>query len=334
MATIRAVKVSGDFVIMHKGFLKDPNLSAKAKGVMAYILSLPDDWQIRIEELATHFTDGRDSIRKAINELEKAGYIEKVRVRGDNGKFKGWEYLLYENPNHKTEKPNSENPISEKPNSENPTLLINDNTNNENTNNKNKLNYIAEKNFSAPKNDKNKKDDKNKQTLKTEKKEQNDLGGEQNFLPEQTLGDNAQMEAENQSKGVALIEDDTEREKILVNQIIKLFAKIFYDKTELKLPQKEFKKIGGVIKKKFVPVMLEFAKQEDWTDDDILYRTTVIILYHINQNKLSPEIIFGKPAEIVAEIRQLQNTKNPQWKYKLFISAKEEAEKYLEGEDD
>ncbi|UZM97330.1 hypothetical protein OL548_19285 [Lysinibacillus sp. MHQ-1] len=39
----RVVK-NDNFVVLDKGFLNNDQLSWKAKGLLAYMLSLPDDW--------------------------------------------------------------------------------------------------------------------------------------------------------------------------------------------------------------------------------------------------------------------------------------------------
>jgi hypothetical protein len=88
------------YVMLNKEFLQNPNLSAKAKGILAYLLSLPDDWQIYENELITHFKDGRDSIRAGIKELVDIGYIERERTRNENGTLGAYNYSVYEELNH------------------------------------------------------------------------------------------------------------------------------------------------------------------------------------------------------------------------------------------
>ncbi|EJD8529897.1 replication protein, partial [Staphylococcus pseudintermedius] len=51
MATFRVYKESGNFVTVHKDFIHDSNISWKAKGILLYLLSRPDDWQIYETEL-------------------------------------------------------------------------------------------------------------------------------------------------------------------------------------------------------------------------------------------------------------------------------------------
>lgn len=47
--------------MLDKGFLNDIRLSWKAKGLLAYMLSLPDDWSFCISDLATHSKCSRES---------------------------------------------------------------------------------------------------------------------------------------------------------------------------------------------------------------------------------------------------------------------------------
>ena len=86
------------YVMMNKSFLQDPDLSAKAKGILAYFLTLPDDWQIYLDEISTHFKDGRDSIRQGVKELLENGYISRsnCRLRDEKGHLKGYTYDVFE----------------------------------------------------------------------------------------------------------------------------------------------------------------------------------------------------------------------------------------------
>ncbi len=99
MATFRVYKESGNFVTVHKDFIHDSNISWKAKGILLYLLSRPDNWQIYETELKKHATDGRDSLRTGIKELEEAGYIHRTRIRDERGCFKEYEYHVFELPN-------------------------------------------------------------------------------------------------------------------------------------------------------------------------------------------------------------------------------------------
>ena len=109
MTTYRVKKESGNFVTIHKGFITDDRLSAKAKGILLYLLSRPDDWQIYTLEVVKHMNDGQKSINSGINELIKVGYVERSRKRKANGDFNGYDYVVYEKPKNIREMPFWEN---------------------------------------------------------------------------------------------------------------------------------------------------------------------------------------------------------------------------------
>lgn len=69
----------------------------RAKGLLVYLLSLPETWEIHKTEVWKHFTDGRDAVFRAFEELEKKGYIQVKKYRDQEGKFRV-EYTVYEEP--------------------------------------------------------------------------------------------------------------------------------------------------------------------------------------------------------------------------------------------
>lgn len=108
-------------------------MSLKAKGLLSLMLSLPDDWDYSVSGLATLSKDGKDSIMSALQELEKFGYLTRVRMTNEKGQYTGIEYNIYEQPqteNPISEKPISDNSILEKPISEEPPQLNTNSINN------------------------------------------------------------------------------------------------------------------------------------------------------------------------------------------------------------
>ena len=79
-------------------WVKDITLSAKAKGILLYILSLPDDWDLHVNELVTHFTDGEKGIRSGMKELTDKGYLFCIPRKNETGKFLGNDYVVMEDP--------------------------------------------------------------------------------------------------------------------------------------------------------------------------------------------------------------------------------------------
>lgn len=129
--------VNNPYVILNKQFLRNPDLSAKAKGILAYLLSCPDNWETRTDNLIAVMRDGRDSILAGLRELEDGGYFEKKAVRDvDTGRILYWVKNVYETPQvfEATKHQKSQDdllslqtglPDQEKPLPVNPTLIIN-----------------------------------------------------------------------------------------------------------------------------------------------------------------------------------------------------------------
>lgn len=84
----------------------DERLTFKAKGILLYLMSRPDDWQVYEQEIIKHSKDGIKAVRNGIDELIEYGYIKRNLIRDEQGHFKGYEYLVYDKP---AEVPKSEN---------------------------------------------------------------------------------------------------------------------------------------------------------------------------------------------------------------------------------
>ena len=119
MAVFRIDKTK-DYTVMANHHLRNKALSLKAKGLLSLMLSLPEGWDYTTKGLATICKDGVDSICTTVRELEKAGYIQRRRIRDDHGRLGEIEYTILERPEEaepspKREKPVLENPVLEKP---------------------------------------------------------------------------------------------------------------------------------------------------------------------------------------------------------------------------
>lgn len=150
--TITRRKYERDFCYMANEFLKDSRLSWKAKGIIAYVQMLPDDWVLNMRDLTNRATDGRDSLYSGIKELEKYGYCAKVMQRNPDGTIAGYAYEICDKSvfqpfteNLVTDAPQPENPDTVKPDTvkpgtENPTLINTNLTKDSNTLNTNPSN--------------------------------------------------------------------------------------------------------------------------------------------------------------------------------------------------
>lgn len=98
---INRIKKDKDFVVMHTHALRNKDLSLAAKGLHALIMQLPEDWELNVEGLVSLSKNGRDANASALKELELAGYVVKFKKR-EKGRFVGYEYNIYEVPQHST----------------------------------------------------------------------------------------------------------------------------------------------------------------------------------------------------------------------------------------
>lgn len=127
------VKKENNYVMLDKHFLDNEKISLKAKGLLALLLSYPNDWQFYEKEIIKHTSDEKTSLSSGLKELMQNGYVVRQRYRNEKGQFKGYVYDVYETP--KSENPKSENPKSENPTSGKRPLLNNNITNNNLTKN-------------------------------------------------------------------------------------------------------------------------------------------------------------------------------------------------------
>ena len=117
------------YVMIDKEIFENRTLSWKAKGLLGYLLSRPDDWIVRMTDLAKRSSEGMAAVRTAVKELEEAGYMVRRRGQDDDGKFQ-WTVEVHEVPvspsteNHKMDdEPSTDFPSMENPLVENRTLL-------------------------------------------------------------------------------------------------------------------------------------------------------------------------------------------------------------------
>ena len=95
---IRAPKDKDNpYVMIRRECLNDGNLSWQAKGLLAHLLSKPDDWVIQTHDLVNRSPDGKKTVYSILRELEKFGYLVRSRNRNERGHFV-YAIHLYESP--------------------------------------------------------------------------------------------------------------------------------------------------------------------------------------------------------------------------------------------
>ncbi|NJQ02878.1 hypothetical protein [Streptomyces zingiberis] len=85
-------RLTADFTVLSNA-LAQRRGSAVTIGVAAYILSLPDGAPVSIAALCEHFTEGEILISRALNDLERDGYLERRRERLSTGRIRTRTYV-------------------------------------------------------------------------------------------------------------------------------------------------------------------------------------------------------------------------------------------------
>ena len=119
MAIIRTKHEHSYTVVSNKVYDKN-QLSWQAMGLLGYLLTKPDGWQVIVAELVNVTKDtkkptGREGVYNIINELKEKGFIS-VRKNSDGST----DYTVYDEP---IQQSNHKNPNQAEPNQAEPTLV-------------------------------------------------------------------------------------------------------------------------------------------------------------------------------------------------------------------
>ena len=80
-------KLSTNFTIVSNEWLKDKNLSLKAKGLLCVLQGLPDEWDFSVSGLVAILKESTDCVKSTIRECRGAGYLTWQKIRSEKGQF-------------------------------------------------------------------------------------------------------------------------------------------------------------------------------------------------------------------------------------------------------
>ena len=84
---------------LRNAFLQDRRISDETRGLVARLLSLPDDWEVTVQSIIASGKAGRDKVYRMIKEAEKYGYVQpQDRQRMDDGKLGRKVYHVSDDP--------------------------------------------------------------------------------------------------------------------------------------------------------------------------------------------------------------------------------------------
>jgi len=85
------------YFVVDNALFNDESLSWEARGLMGYLLSKPDHWQVRLHDLMKRGPAGEHKLRRILRELLHAGYLQRWRIKRPDGTF-DWVTTIHEAP--------------------------------------------------------------------------------------------------------------------------------------------------------------------------------------------------------------------------------------------
>ena len=85
------------FTVINNIAIDDTRLGFRAKGVLIFILSKPDNWSVSERGLAQVGPDGREAVGAALRELETCGYLRRTKSRNPDGTW-AWDSMIFDVP--------------------------------------------------------------------------------------------------------------------------------------------------------------------------------------------------------------------------------------------
>ncbi|MFD4608237.1 helix-turn-helix domain-containing protein [Streptomyces sp. NPDC058440] len=78
---VQRTKWSRSFVQIPNEIARNGRLSLEARGLLVFLLSLPDHSRVTVEGLCERLPNGRRAVSKAMNELIEAGYVKRAKLQ-------------------------------------------------------------------------------------------------------------------------------------------------------------------------------------------------------------------------------------------------------------
>jgi len=86
------------FVTLENNLVRDRRLTLDEHGMLHYLLSLPDDWEVSRDNCAKFWDIGRDKCARIFRKLRECGWAQVERVHGEDGTFLGVRWIITDEP--------------------------------------------------------------------------------------------------------------------------------------------------------------------------------------------------------------------------------------------
>lgn len=91
------IEKNKNYTTMSNYHLRDISLSYKAKGLLSFMLSLPETWDYSVKGLVSVSKENIKAIRTILKELEDHNYLVREKYKNNKGQFE-YNYSIYEVP--------------------------------------------------------------------------------------------------------------------------------------------------------------------------------------------------------------------------------------------
>ena len=125
MPIIRAIHDKDHpYTVISNALVNDPSLSLNALAVMTYLISKPNDWRVRADDIQRRFQISRGKVYNILDELMERGYLSREIIR-QGGRVKECRYTVMEHPVPAL--PDTDSPLPDLPLIENQLVVNQDN---------------------------------------------------------------------------------------------------------------------------------------------------------------------------------------------------------------
>ncbi|MGO1501261.1 MAG: hypothetical protein ACTHWH_08270 [Marinobacter sp.] len=94
---IKKEKLHANFTMIPNSILRDSELPLDTIGLLVYLLSQPEDWEVRATQIQKEFKVGREKRQRMYKQLENAGHLVQLNGRGVDGRWTT-ETIIYQVP--------------------------------------------------------------------------------------------------------------------------------------------------------------------------------------------------------------------------------------------
>ena len=88
-----------DFAIIPNEISQSKELTMEEKGMLCFLLSLPENWVLYKKNLYNQMPDGKHAVDRVFKSLQQKGYILSCRqIDAATGRMDGWNHIVYDEP--------------------------------------------------------------------------------------------------------------------------------------------------------------------------------------------------------------------------------------------